>query len=537
MQRSRIGPIALEGPLGDSVDSNVLRGVHVERNMRMAVKLLPREMITRPMGGDYFSADVKLLQRLVHPNIARVLGGAIDEGQPYLALELVEGESLRSLLDRRGRLPWETTADIAESICEALQFAHSQKMIHQRLTPSRILLLPGGGVKLVGFDCQMTDKDQVVGLRSPMSVANYLAPEVFKGKSSAALPTADMFSVGVILYECLTGKLPWQAQTPSELVLARRAGPAPRVSASSLECPVWLDVLVSKLLETKRGIRLATADGTRRAILDAKRKVAEGMGTAKHAMSGKQGALAMKADRKEIAALRKHQTPTVRDESPFYERAWFLGLCLAAVIGFGAWAMWPKSEAALYAELEPLLASDDYDELRAISDEVSEFRERFPESAHNPELDDYELRVAMKKAMIDVRNLDRHGKLPSSTAQGLFAQGLKLQQFGDLMSAWELYEQAIEAVPRDAPRELAAYRRLAEKGIAEIKASPDANRSLSEMADAKLAEADELIAAKKYLPAKVLLAEFIGLYEGNGKLREQVRAARGKLQEIDARRE
>lgn len=537
MQRSRIGPIALEEPLGGSADSNVLRGIHVERNMRMAVKLLPREMITRPMGGDYFSADVKLLQRLVHPNVARVLGGAIDDGQPYLAMELVEGESLRSLLDRRGRLPWETTADIAESICEALLYVHAQKMIHQRLTPSRVLLLPGGGVKIVGFDCQMTDKDQVLGLRSPMSVANYLAPEIFKGKSSAALPTADMFSVGVILYECLTGKLPWQAKTPSELVLARRAGPAPRVSASVLECPVWLDVLVSKLLETKRGIRLATADGTRRAILDAKRKVAEGMGAAKHAMSGKQGALAMATDRKEIAALRKHQTPTVRDDSPFYERAWFLGLCLAAVIGLGAWVMWPKSESALYAELEPLLASENYDDLRSISDEVSTFRERFPESAHNTALDDYEDRVAMKKAMIDVKRIGLQGNLPTSKAQRLFAQGLKRQQFGDMLSAWELYEQTIAAVPADAPRELSAYRRLAEKGIAEIKASPDAERSLTEMAEAKLAEADELIAAEKFLPAKVMLTEFIGLYEGNGELREQVNEARGKIQEIDARRQ
>ena len=536
MQRSRIGPIALEEPLGGSADSNVLRGVHVERNMRMAVKLLPREMITRPMGGDYFSADVKLLQRLVHPNIARVLGGAIDDGQPYLALELVQGESLRSLLDRRGRLPWETTADIAESICEALHFAHSQKMIHQRLTPSRVLLLPGGGVKIVGFDCQMTDKDQVLGLRSPMSVANYLAPEIFKGKSSAALPTADMFSVGVILYECLTGKLPWQAKTPSELVLARRAGPAPRVSASTLECPVWLDVLVSKLLETKRGIRLATADGTRRAIFDAKRKVAEGMGAAKHAMSGKQGALAMKTDRKELAELRRRQAPEERDDSPFYERAWFLGLCLAAVIGFGAWVMWPKSEEAAYAELSPAMASENYDELRAISDEVSEFRERFPESAHNPELDDYEDRVAMKKAMIDVKRIGLQGNLPTSKAQRLFAQGLKRQQFGDMLSAWEKYEQTIEAVPADAPRELAAYRRLAQKGIAEIKTSPDAKRSLVQMADAKLAEADELIAAKEILQAKVLLSDFVDLYAGNKELREQVSAARGKLQEIGAPR-
>jgi serine/threonine protein kinase len=537
MQRSRIGPIALEEPLGGSADSNVLRGVHVERNLRMAVKLLPREMITRPMGGDYFSADVKLLQRLVHPNIARVLGGAIDEGQPYLAMELVEGESLRSLLDRRGRLPWETTADIAESICEALHYAHSQKMIHQRLTPSRVLLLPGGGVKLIGFDCQMTDKDQVLGLRAPMSVANYLAPEVFKGKGSAALPTADMFSVGVILYECLTGELPWQAKTPSELVLARRAGPAPRVSASTLECPVWLDVLVSKLLETKRGIRLATADGTRRAIFDAKRKVAEGMGAAKHAMSGRQGALAMKTDRKEIAELRRRQAPEERDDSPFYERAWFLGLCLAAVIGFAAWAMWPKNEAALYAELQPAMASESYSDWRAIADQAEEFQGKFPESEHHEEIERFLDKVADGEAMIKVKNLDRHGSLPSSKAQGLFAQGLKRQQFGDLMSAWELYEQTIEAVPDEAPRELAAYRRLAAKGIAEIKASPDANRSLADMAEAKLAEADELIAAKNYLPAKVLLAEFIGLYEGNAKLREQVSVARGKLREIDALRQ
>jgi serine/threonine protein kinase len=116
MQLSRIGPIALEEPLGGTADSNVLRGVHLERNKGMAVKLLPRHMINRPMGGDYFAADVKTLQKLVHPGIARVYGGAVDNGQPYLAMELVEGESLRCLLDRRGRLPWETTVDIAESI-------------------------------------------------------------------------------------------------------------------------------------------------------------------------------------------------------------------------------------------------------------------------------------------------------------------------------------------------------------------------------------------------------------------------------------
>src|SRR5687768_13087065 len=189
MQLSRIGPIALEEPLGGTADSNVLRGVHLERNMTMAVKLLPRDLVNRAMGGDTFAADVRALQKLVHPNIARTYGGAMDNGQPYLAMELVEGESLRCLLDRRGRLSWESTADIAEAICSALDYAHGQSMVHQRLTPSRVMLTVTGGVKLIGFDCQLADHDEVLGLHSPMTVANYLAPEAFRGRQSAALPT------------------------------------------------------------------------------------------------------------------------------------------------------------------------------------------------------------------------------------------------------------------------------------------------------------------------------------------------------------
>ena len=72
----------------------------------------------------------------------------MDNGQPYLAMELVEGESLRSLLDRRGRLPWETMVDVAEAICEALDYAHEQGVVHQRLTPARVLIGDDGGVKL-----------------------------------------------------------------------------------------------------------------------------------------------------------------------------------------------------------------------------------------------------------------------------------------------------------------------------------------------------------------------------------------------------
>jgi eukaryotic-like serine/threonine-protein kinase len=484
------------------------------------------------MGGAYFAADVKTLQKLVHPGIARVYGGAVDNGQPYLAMELVEGESLRCLLDRRGRLPWETTVDIAESICEALDFAHKAKLAHQRLTPSRVMLLPGGGVKLLGFDCQMTDKDEVVGLRSPMTVAPYLSPEAFRGKPSAALPTSDMFSLGVLMYECLTGKLPWKGGTPTEVVQARREGPAPRVSATVLECPVWLDVLVSKLLETKRGIRLATADATRRAIIDARRKVSEGMGAAQQAYSGKRGALTVDADRKEISRIRR-QVIRKRDDSPFYEQAWFLGACLLAVIGVGAWVMWPKSEDALFAAAKPLMESDrSVDWNQAKEDYLDDLVARFPDTKYREEIDKFEDRYAVHRAEERIKNLDRFGRSPESEVERFYAEGWRFERFDDLLSAWRKYEEVLKKADLKNIDQR-AYATLAHRGIDRIKTKVDSQQDVAEHVQAKLDEASVLASEGKKLQARLLLDNIVTIYNGNREVALLVAEARRRIVELD----
>jgi serine/threonine-protein kinase len=512
----------------------VLRGIHLERNKSMAVKLLPRHMINRPMGGDYFASDVKTLQKLVHPKIARVYGGAIDNGQPYLAMELVDGESLRCLLDRRGRLSWETTADIAEAVCEALDYAHQAGLAHQRLTPSRVMLTPAGGVKLLGFDCQMTDKDEVVGLRSPMTVANYLSPEAFRGKPSAALPTADMFSLGVIIYECLTGQLPWKAGTPAEVVQARRNVPAPRVSATVLECPVWLDVLVAKLLETKRGIRLATADATRRAIIEARRKVAEGMSAAQQAYSGRQGALTVDADRREIARIRRRQVTRGPDNSPVYERAWFLAVCLAAVIGVGVYFMWPKSQEALFAAAAPLMASDDPVQWRRAKEQyLEELLSRFPDTKYKDEIDKFEDRYAVHRARERTKNLDRFGKSPESEVERLYAEGWRFERFDDPHSAWQKYEAVLKkADRRDIDQR--AYATLAGEGISRIRTEVDAEFEVADLVQEKLDEASELAERGKKVQARVILDNLVSMYGGNADVQSLVEQARQQLAELRA---
>jgi serine/threonine protein kinase len=524
MPLSRIGPIALEEPLGGAADSNVLRGIHLERNKRMAVKLLPRHLVNRAMGGDTFADDVKALQQLVHPNIARVFGGAMDNGQPYLAMELVEGESLRCLLDRRGRLSWETAADIAEGVCDALDFAHKAGMVHQRLTPSRVMLAPGGGVKLLGFDCALGDNDEVLGLRSPMTVAPYLAPEAFRGKQSAAQPTSDMFSLGVIIYECLTGELPWQAPTPAEVVQARRERPAPRVSSKVLECPVWLDVLIAKLLETKRGIRLATADATRRAILEAKRKVAEGTGAAQQAWSGRQGVLTVDSDRREISELRRRQVTREVDDSPFYERAWFLAACLLAVIGVAVWFMRPKSAEALFAAAQPLMQSDRAVDWREAKDSyLDELLERFPRTEHRQEIAELYDRIAMNHAIERVKNLDRFGRSPETDAERLYAEGWKAERFDDPVTARQRYGAVLtKADVSDIDQR--AYATLARQGIDRIKGA--------DAAQAKLDQADQMVKDGKTPQARKLLNDIVSLYDGDKNLSPLVDQARQRLAEL-----
>jgi hypothetical protein len=423
---------------------------------------------------------------------------------------------------------------VADSVCAALAYAHNAGVVHQRLTPSRILVTEAGGVKLVGFDCVLADVDAVLGLRSPMSVAHYLAPEEFRGKRSASFPTCDLFSLGVILYECLTGELPWRADTPAELVQARRAGPAPRVSAKILDCPVWLDVLVSKLLETKREDRLPSAEATHRAIVDAKRKVAEGMGAVKHAWSGRQGALATNVDKKELTRLRKKQVVArERDDSPWYERAWFLALCLAAVIGGGVYAMWPPSEEALFAKARPLMDSDNPTDWRRAEEQIlSELRDRFPKTKFANEIAAFEDKYAVHRATQRLRNMKLTGRMPESEIERRFAEADRYEQFGDRLTAWNKYDALVAAFPKSDDEDDQAYLNLARQRINRIKADVGSQEELAALVREKLDEADRLIKAHQLLPARKVLDGIVELYGENQEVQPLVEEARQRMESM-----
>ncbi|MCG8450581.1 MAG: serine/threonine protein kinase [Pirellulales bacterium] len=533
MQLSRIGPFALEEPLDGSAESNVLRGLHVERKLTMAVKLLPRSVAHSAMGRSSFVDDVKRFQKLVHPGIARIFGGAVEQGQPYLVLEMVAGESLREQLDRRGKLPWEVAVDIADGICVALDHAHQAGFVHQRLTPTRVLLPQSGGVKLVGFDGVWADRDEVLGLRAPMEVAHYLAPEEFRGKQSASLPQCDLFSLGVLLFECLSGESPWQADTPSELVKARRESEAPRVSTKVLDCPVWLDALVSRLLAVKRSDRLASADEAHRAIVTAKSKADTGVGAAQHAWSGKKGVLDVGQDSGELRRLRRQRTAQ-KARDPFYEQAWFLASCLAAVLGLGAWSMWPLSEEALFTKAKPLMDSESTaDWKRAREQYLGPLLQRFPDSQYAEEIQAFEDRYAMHRAEERIKNLDRFGRKPKTEAERCFAEAWEYEQFGDRYTAWQKYEALINLFGEKENPDDRAFVNLAHRHIQQIKSSSNAQDDIASFLQNQIEQAQSLAATGKRFKARSVLDSLITLYAGNQEVRSLVEEARELIRQLD----
>ncbi len=533
MQPTRIGPFALEETLDGQANSNVVRGLHLERQLSMAIKLLPREVARQVLGKSSFGEDVKQLQQLDHPSLVKVFGGAIEQGQPYLVMELVAGESLRDRLSRRGKLPWEMAVEIVDALAVALIHAHALGFSHQRITPSRILLPEDGGVKLTGFDCKWSDWDAVVAGLCPMEVAHYLSPEQFRGRQSASFPQCDLFSLGVVLFECLTGEYPWPASRSDELRLARRDGPAPRVSSLVLDCPVWLDGLVENLLAKVRSERLQTAEETHRAIVIAKDKAETRTGAAQQALSGKPSALASRQELSELRKLQRRKTARF-DESPFYERAWFLATCLMAVLGFAAWSLWPASEDALFAKAKPLMQSDNpVDWKRAEEQYLGPLLERFPDSSFATEIASFQDRYALHRAEERIKNLSRFGRQPKNEAERSFAEAWEFERFGDRLTAWQKYDALVQLFAKSNDTDQQVYAKLAQRQINRIKSDQKTSDDQIEFLEQHLDQAQSLADAGKLLQARRILDSVISLYGENRELRPLVDLARKQLRELD----
>jgi serine/threonine-protein kinase len=246
----QFGPFTIDRELGSGAMGTVYRGHYTKTGQVMAIKVMaPGVGSTNAAATDRFEREITILKQLNHPNIVRFYGAGKNQGARYFAMEYVEGESLDGVMARRGRMTWEEVVALGQQLCSALQHAHEQGIIHRDLKPSNIMVLPDGTLKLTDFGiAKDTDLEALTATNCTVGTASYMSPEQCKGQGDIT-HKSDLYSLGVLFYELLTGQKPFRADNAMEMFIQHVQGTFERPSRRVLDIPVWLDTLVCQLME------------------------------------------------------------------------------------------------------------------------------------------------------------------------------------------------------------------------------------------------------------------------------------------------
>jgi serine/threonine-protein kinase len=236
----------------------------------VAVKILRRQYADDPTFLARFRAEARHTAGLAHQGIAAVYdfgeGVAPAEGgpgSPYLVMELVPGEPLSHLMSREGQLTPERTLDVVGQAANALQAAHDAGVIHRDIKPGNILVTPDGVVKITDFGIsRATNSVPLTQTGAIMGTASYSSPGQASGQS--VTPASDIYSLGIVAYECLTGRRPFDGDTPVSVALAQVSQEPPALPA---ELPVAVRELVMQMLAKSPADRPASAGDLGRAAM------------------------------------------------------------------------------------------------------------------------------------------------------------------------------------------------------------------------------------------------------------------------------
>jgi eukaryotic-like serine/threonine-protein kinase len=242
--------------LGSGGMANVYLAEDEDLGRRVAIKILNERYANDELFIERFRREAKSAAALSHPNIVSVYDRGEAEGTYYIAMEVIEGRSLKELIMTRGPLPIPQALAYTHEILEALRFAHRHGIIHRDIKPHNILI--GERLKVTDFGIARAGASQMTEAGSIMGTAQYLSPEQARGAPVTA--ASDLYSVGIVLYEMLTGKVPFTGDSAIEIAM-KHLNEAPKPpSKIRPEIPEELDAVVLRALAKNPEDRYQTAE-------------------------------------------------------------------------------------------------------------------------------------------------------------------------------------------------------------------------------------------------------------------------------------
>jgi predicted Ser/Thr protein kinase len=246
----QLGPFLIDKELGAGAMGTVYRGKYLKTGQLVAIKIMAPGT-TNPRSIERFRREVEILKQLKHPHIVRILAAGKHNGMPFYAMEYLQGESLDHVMARRDRMSWQEVVDLGLQLCSALQHAHDAGIVHRDLKPSNLMILQDGTLKLTDFGiAKDLDVTQLTEANCTVGTAAYMSPEQCRGERDLT-HKSDLYSLGVVFYELITGRKPFQAESAMEMFMLHVNGKFERPSRIVLDLPIWLDTLICQLLEKK----------------------------------------------------------------------------------------------------------------------------------------------------------------------------------------------------------------------------------------------------------------------------------------------
>ncbi len=262
------GRYQLLGLLGVGGMGSVYRARDIELDEVVALKMLRRDLVELPGMLERFRREVKLARRVTHKNVARTFDIGEHGPDRFLTMEYVEGEPLGNLMERYKQVPAAKIVEVAAGLCEGLGAAHAAGVIHRDLKPDNVLLARDGRVVITDFGiARGFEPDALRTAGAPVGTPAYMAPEQVEGASEIDA-RVDLYALGVMLYECATGELPWKGGSPYVIAAARLSAPAPDPRRSARDLPDGLARVILRCLARRPEDRFPTAEAVGEALAD-----------------------------------------------------------------------------------------------------------------------------------------------------------------------------------------------------------------------------------------------------------------------------